>query len=91
MPDKRSILMAFAGFAFSLAVISSAQAQDVADTIYQGGAILTMDDAQPQPEALAVKDGEILAVGPADDVMQHQGDGTEMVDLGGRALIPGFV
>lgn len=62
-----------------------------ADTIYHGGTVLTMDDAAPRAEAVAVKDGKILAVGRRDDVMKTKGEGTRVVDLGGRAMIPGFV
>lgn len=36
-----------------------------ADTIYTGGDIVTVNDRQPAAEALAVKDGRILAVGAA--------------------------
>ena len=39
-----------------------------ADVIYVGGDIVTVDDAQPSAEALAVKDGKILAVGTRADV-----------------------
>ncbi len=34
-----------------------------ADAIYVGGPIVTINDAQPMAEALAIKDGKILAVG----------------------------
>ena len=40
-----------------------ALAAEVADTIYTGGTILTMNDASPRAEAVAVKDGRIIAVG----------------------------
>ncbi|MEO1200646.1 MAG: amidohydrolase [Pseudomonadota bacterium] len=70
--------------------IGPVSAQD-ADAIYSGGPILTMDDAQPMAEAVAVLDGRILAVGAADTIMEHRGNETEMIDLGGRALLPGFV
>lgn len=66
-------------------------AQETAETIYTGGPILTINDAQPDAEAVAVKDGVILAVGALADVMQHQGDGTEVFELDGRAMLPGFV
>ncbi|WP_236545267.1 amidohydrolase [Tropicimonas marinistellae] len=69
----------------------TATAQQVADTIYEGGPILTMDDSQPRAEALAVKDGKIMAIGPLAEVLAFQGDGTELFDLDGRALLPGFV
>src|SRR5882672_6493585 len=63
----------------------------VADTIYTNGVIITVNDAQPSAEAVGVKDGKILAVGARDDVMRHQGASTEVVDLKGRTMIPGFV
>ncbi|SDB30513.1 hypothetical protein SAMN02982931_02315 [Bauldia litoralis] len=69
----------------------AAFAQDVADTIYSGGPILTIDDSDPVAEAVAVKDGRIIAVGALNDVMAHQDDQTRMVGLSGRAMLPGFV
>ena len=71
--------------------VSGAQAAETADIIYSGGPILTMDDANPRAEAVAIKDGRILAVGTAGDVMALKGAGTTMVDLGGRTLLPGFI
>src|SRR5215475_7493356 len=63
----------------------------VADTIYTNGEVITVNDAQPSAEAVAVKDGKILAVGARDDVMRCQGLSTEVVDLKGRTMVPGFV
>lgn len=68
-----------------------ASAAEVADKIWLGGPILTMNDAAMRAEAVAVKDGLILAVGSKSDVMATKGEKTEVIDLGGRALIPGFV
>ncbi len=76
--------------AFALAA-GGALAQDVADTIYTGGPILTIDDAIPTVEAVAVKDGTILAVGDLAELLALQGEDTEVFDLEGRAMLPGFV
>jgi predicted amidohydrolase YtcJ len=62
-----------------------------ADTIYSGGPILTMDDAQPTAEAVAVKDGRILFVGSLDEAKAFEGEGTESFSLDGRTMVPGFV
>jgi predicted amidohydrolase YtcJ len=63
-----------------------------ADTIYVGGDIVTMDDARPLVEALAVKDGRILATGTRKELEnEHRGAATQVVDLGGKALLPGFI
>ena len=74
----------------ALAAAPGVLAQEVADRIWAGGPVLTMNDAAMRAEALAVKDGRILAVGTAAEVMAHRGPGTEVVDLGGKALLPGF-
>lgn len=72
-------------------IMSAASAQEVADTIYTGGPVLTINDDQPAAEAVAVKDGRIIAVGDLAEVMTRQGDGTEIFDLDGRTMLPGFI
>jgi len=74
-----------------LLVSAGAQAQPIADTIYTGGTILTMDDALPRPESVAVKDGRILKAGPLESLAAYRGKATRVFDLQGRALLPGFV
>lgn len=68
-----------------------ANAQDVADTIYSGGPILTINDSQPKVEAVAVKDGRIQAAGTLADISTFKGETTEAFDLNGRTMLPGFV
>ncbi len=84
MPLARSLA------AIGLLLPTMALAQETADRIFTGGPVLTMDDAAPRAEAVAVKGGRILAVGPEGVVMALAGEGTEVTDLEGRALIPGF-
>lgn len=62
-----------------------------ADVIYTGGDIITVNDAQPSAEAVAIRDGRILAVGSAAQVLSHRGPGTRVVDLAGKTLLPGFI
>ncbi|MBW2173753.1 MAG: amidohydrolase family protein [Deltaproteobacteria bacterium] len=62
-----------------------------ANAIYTGGDIITINDSQPSAEAIAIKDGKILAVGAKADVLKHKGSATKMVDLGGKTLLPGFI
>ena len=87
----RSLARLAAVLATFSTLVPASRAAATADTIFHGGAILTMDDAQPRAEALAVKDGLILAVGTKDAVLATRGANTRVVDLAGRALIPGFV
>ncbi|PSV28238.1 amidohydrolase [Photobacterium sp. GB-27] len=62
-----------------------------ADTIYSGGDIITINDKQPEVEAVAVKNGKILATGSLSDIEKHKNAETNIVDLKGNTLIPGFV
>jgi len=71
---------------------STVAAEQAADTIYMGGDVVTVNDAQPTAEAVAVKNGKIVAVGNLADVEKaHKGAATKVVDLAGRALVPGFI
>ena len=71
---------------------SGPDAANSADTIYAGGDIITANDAQPTAEAVAVKDGRILAVGTRREIDgAYKGKATQVVDLGGKALLPGFL
>ena len=65
-------------------------ADNKADTIYHGGSILTMVKDGDRTEALAVKDGRILAVGALSEVLAYKGPDTKVVDLKGKCLMPGF-
>ncbi len=62
-----------------------------ADTIFTGGTIITVNDAAPSADALAVKDGRILVVGAKADVLKAKGPSTKLVDLGGKTMIPGII
>lgn len=65
--------------------------REPADLIFHNGAILTMAEASPRAQALAVREGVIVAVGSESEVLALQGPDTEIIDLEGRALMPGFV
>jgi predicted amidohydrolase YtcJ len=66
--------------------------EQMADAIFTNGDIVTVDDARPSAEALAVKDGKILALGTRAEVERaHRGAVTKVVDLGGKALLPSFI
>ncbi len=62
-----------------------------ADLILTGGKVITADARFTIAEAVAVRDGRILAVGEAAMVARHQGAGTRVVPLGGRAVLPGLI
>ncbi len=61
------------------------------DLILCDGPILTMDDAQPEATAVAIGQGVIRAVGRTEEVMARRGRATRVVNLEGRAVLPGFI
>jgi len=69
----------------------SCSSQETADVIYTSGKIYTVDDNQPWAEALAIKDGGLVAVGSNADVEKFKGENTEVVDLGGKFVMPGII
>jgi predicted amidohydrolase YtcJ len=62
----------------------------VADVVITG-TVLTVDDARPTAEALAVADGRIVAVGTRCDVAGFIGPDTQTIDVGAGCVMPGFV
>jgi predicted amidohydrolase YtcJ len=59
--------------------------------VIQGGPVLTMSEPQGVAETVAVRGNEIVAVGTTSDLESLVGPDTRVVDLEGRALLPGFV
>jgi predicted amidohydrolase YtcJ len=94
---KKTCLIPFAAItAIMLLVVSTwrsldAKALDPADTIYTNGKIYTVNDKQPWAEAVAIKDGKFIAVGKNADVQKLKGNKTEVIDLGGKFVMPGIV
>lgn len=65
---------------------------NAADTVFYGGTVVTVNEKQPETTALAIKDGNIIAVGDQAGILQdYVGSNTQLVDLKGRTLMPGFV
>ena len=69
-----------------------ASTQEVAQSVYYGGSILTMAGDKPAyVEALAIMDGKIIFAGSKDQALAMKGDATKVVDLEGKALLPSFI
>jgi predicted amidohydrolase YtcJ len=71
--------------------MSQQPADRPADLVLRGGAVYQVDAARSWAEAVAVRDGRIAAVGTNAQVDALTAAGTEVVDLGGRLLLPGFI
>lgn len=85
---RRAWILCMVGWMFAGV---SAQAAEPAELIYYGGEIITVDDKNPGAEAVAVRQGRIVAVGKKADVLTHQGAGTKLVNLDGKTMVPGFL
>ena len=61
--------------------------------LYMNGTIYTMDAIQPRAQAIAIDSasGRILAVGNNDEVRRVGGRDTELIDLRGKTVLPGFI
>jgi predicted amidohydrolase YtcJ len=64
---------------------------DQADQIWFNGKLMTMDPYFPYAEALAVRGGQILAVGSNEDVLNLVGPGTVKYNLFGKFIMPGII
>ena len=65
--------------------------ENPADSVYINGIIYTVDEANPKAQAVAVKDGLILAVGSTEEIHAYVGKSTEVIDLQGKTMTPGFI
>lgn len=74
----------------ALALPADAQAP-AADLILRNGRIYTVDQSRPFADAMAVKDGKVLYVGPERLTMNYKGNATRVVDLDGKTVIPGMI
>ena len=79
----------FAVLVVALLIAPGAYAQH-ADFVVRNGTIWTVDDDNPQAEAVAVLDGHFIYVGSNSGVEQHVGPDTEVIDLDGAFVTPGF-
>lgn len=62
-----------------------------ADTLLINARVYTVNEAQPWAEAVAIAGGKIVFVGSVKDAMMWRGHKTEVIDLAGGMLLPGFI
>ena len=62
-----------------------------ADLLLLNGRIITMENRKPTAQGLAIAGDRILLVGDDAALRDTQGPGTEVIDLDGRAVLPGFI
>jgi predicted amidohydrolase YtcJ len=59
--------------------------------IFHNGKIVTVDAQFRTVDAMAIRDGRIVAVGTNADILKLSGTGTERIDLAGRTVLPGLI
>jgi len=80
------------GFSLSVTAYTEPLDPPKADSIFFGGDILTMVSEQPQyAEALVITGEEITFVGDKESSLNYAGENTELIDLQGKTLLPGFI
>ena len=62
-----------------------------ADLVLRGGTIVTVDEARPVAEAIAVSGDTIVAVGPDSQIQPYVGPATRVIDLKGALAVPGLI
>jgi predicted amidohydrolase YtcJ len=87
--NKKVILVLILALTFC-PVSGLAQPSVKADLVVLNGRVFTADDALPWAEAVAVKDGKILAVGSAASMKNLIGPATQVLDVKGKLVLPGF-
>lgn len=87
---RSAVCLGAVAAALAAAQAAFARAAEQADVILTNGRVYTVEKAQPWAEAVAIKSGRIVAVGSAKQVSRTKGPATQVVDLGGQMLVPGF-
>jgi len=75
---------------FLLATIHAAGAQPAASLVLVNGKIWTVNEKQPRAEAVACLGNRIVAVGSNSEIRKWIGPGTQVIDAGGKLVLPGF-
>ena len=84
------LLTKLSGFFLATFLVMPAFSQQ-ADLVLRGGKIITVDDSNTIAEAIAVVGNRIAEVGSIESIEPYIRPGTQVVDLDGATLLPGFI
>jgi len=70
---------------------SSEPAVEPATLVLRGGTIVTVDEARPEAQAMAIQGDRIVALGTNEEIAAYVGPATEVIELEGRMAMPGFI
>lgn len=65
--------------------------KNYADTVIKARKIYTLDDDNSEAASVAIKEGYILAAGTEDEISAFISEDTEIIDLSGKYILPGFI
>jgi len=85
------VVITTALFAAALVCGSRAASAQSPDLVLLNGKVVTVDAQSSLQEAVAIRDGKILALGRSAEIRRLAGPTTRVVDLGGRTVIPGLI
>ncbi len=83
-------LAALAGGPWLRAAAAAASPRD-ADMVFFNARVWTVDPGMPRAEAIAIRGDRFMAVGSNDEIKALAGKGTQVIDAGQAAIVPGFV
>jgi len=86
-----ALVVSSAAVAAYLALRQPSRQAPSADLVLRGGRIVTLDDHIAEAQALAARDGRIVAVGSNAEISSHIGSSTQVIELNGRFAMPGFI
>jgi len=89
--SKQVVVILSFSVLFIVAIAASAFAAEKADYVFKNGAIYTIDSRNPTAQAIAITGKYITYVGTNDGVLPFVGDKTQVIDLKGQMLLPGFI
>ncbi|MDQ3488827.1 MAG: amidohydrolase, partial [Acidobacteriota bacterium] len=81
------------GLAFTARTTADAQqtAAQPADLVITNGKVVTVENGAAEAQAIASRGGRIVAIGSVTDLKAHIGPSTEVIDVNGQLVIPGFI
>ncbi|MFZ2053089.1 MAG: amidohydrolase family protein [Candidatus Aminicenantales bacterium] len=87
----RAALTGFAIFLlFSVNACRRDREQPAAEVILKNAAVYTLDSSRPWAEAVAIAGGKIVFVGASSEAEKYRAEGTKVLDLAGKMVLPGF-
>lgn len=70
-------------------IMNSEQAK--ADIVLVNATVITMDSFNSRAQGVAIRDGKILAVGSKEEIIRSINETTKVIDIEGKAVLPGFI